>query len=375
MSSTNKNTTSTNNKTTTTTNNNKGGKKQQGKKQFYQNSPAGGANRGDRGDRGDVIKKKKTSKTLFIGKIFMEDISRTDVSAQLIEHRVNYLMSVLEKYGEVEHYQNNIEANNYVLVTYKTRETAERVLKKLRSKTEMENLMEQIKVQLGKNKIPASVCPNLVRYKFDWSDKPARASITKNAYSGKKVPQKDEETKEVANGTEKPKTTTVKKVKKPKKKYQKKDEEPEHQEEEKVVEPEKKVEEPKILKKVEEKRTVDAENLRREADKAKLKDELEYLSKQLKNVEAEINAENKRCKDRDVRIQNLEEDLRRVDQAKSRLERQLANERNWKKLNQDTVSQLQRELEHIRQEQQSANLRLNQSESDLDQTQPDDRFY
>lgn len=73
-----------------------------------------------------------------------------------------------------------------------------------------------------------------------------------------------------------------------------------------------------------------------------------------------------------MRINKLEEELRRVDTAKSRLERQLSNETRWKKLNQEAVSQLKRELDHIRQEQQSATLRLNQSE---DQTQGDVSLY
>lgn len=173
------------------------GKKQHGKKNFYSSGQGG----------------KKNSKTLFIGKIYMEDIQSSEVSVQLIQHRISYLLSVLEKYGQVEHFQNNIESNNYMLVTYKTREIAEKVLKKLRDVGEMENLMDQIKVQLGKNKIPGSVCPSLNRYKYDWSDKPAVRP--KTAYSMKKSYQKEQgETEKETKDTQQNSSSTGKKKKK-----------------------------------------------------------------------------------------------------------------------------------------------------------------
>lgn len=360
-------------------NKNKGNKKKKNPKK----KPQGGYSSNQ---NNNYNKRKKNTKTLFIGKIYNDGMGNSQVSGVLQQHRIKCLKGVLESYGDVEHFSDNIENQGYVLVTYKTRDMAEYALRKLKNKNENEDIMGRIKEQLRKQKISDTVCPNLTRYRYDWSDKQSKS--VKNAYSMKKVTYQSKDTvhkksshnqHDKVNGggsgsgkTDKSGKKTKKKKKPKQKKYKKKEEVDEtnnsssNSNSGKVKkgtsqQQQHKEQQEKVEKK--EQKVIDAEDLRREADKAKLKDELSYLATQLQHLEEEISAENKRCRDRDERINKLTEELKRVDLTKNRLERQLSNERRWKKLNQDSLAQLKQELEHLHQEQQSARLRLNQSDS------------
>jgi len=107
-----------------------------------------------------------------------------------------------------------------------------------------------------------------------------------------------------------------------------------------------------------------AEELRKEVEKAKIKDELSYLHEQQKKVRSELEAEKERCKSRDDRIKTVSDELNRVDQEKTRLQRNLLTEQKWKNEAEDRILKLQEELQHINQEEQGAENRLNSQTDD-----------
>jgi hypothetical protein len=286
------------------------------------------------------------------------NIFSTNLGSQLIDERFKGLRKALQSLGKVEQISDGVQSGNFILVTYESHEEAEKALKSLKSKQATEKLMYELETYYAEQKLPKTLVPDLFRYRYDWSDKPIPKKTTKNAFVQPKT-----ETVSAPKAT--PKQPEEKKEKKKvEKKVEEKEEKKVEKKEEKKVEKKEKAtkpvqqEKPVVQEKQPEKKKVDADALRGEAEKARLKDELAYLDSQQGQVKAEIVAEKERSKTRGDRIAKLSEELSRVDLEKQRLERQLNAENHWQRSADERISKLEEELQHMIQEYKGAELQF-----------------
>lgn len=309
-------------------------------KRFNKNQSNGkrGGFKGGRGGRGRGGKKQfngrrsiKDNRTIYIGKVFTRDLEGNgNLTQKLIDQRIQLLIDYLNTLGKVE---NIYREDGYMLATYSTHEEAVKALQTLKNRDSRDKAMIAMKDKLKNKNFPESTCPNMAHYSYNWSDKQVKTQKPKTAYVNTGITQPT--TKNVvANGE-------AKQTKKKEKKKSKKEEKTETAPQTKPV-----------------KAPVDAEDLRREAEKAKLKDELTYLSQQQNQIRSEVNAEKTRVAARTERIAKLSEELERVELEKQRIARKLSAEQQWKKIGEERIAKLEEELNHIIADFQHAEQRL-----------------
>jgi hypothetical protein len=295
---------------------------------------------------------KFSSTTISIHKIRTQDLEGINNSEQLVNERIKILRKVMQSLASVEQVdESSVVHGQHMMVTFANREEAEKAFKVLKSKDALDNLQTQLSQTY--HTLPKSVLPELLKYKYEWSDKPVTKKENKNAY----VKKTDEKVVKKEVVPKKEKVDKVIKVEKPIEKVV-----------EKVVE--KKV---KPVKKVDPVAEVpikenginghsvvvhDAKSLRSEAEKARAQDELKYLGIQQSKVASEISAEKERCKSREEHIEKLTEDLERIEAEKQRIENQLKAESKWKQASVERILKLEEEMHHIEKEQAHTSSRL-----------------
>lgn len=316
---------------------------------------------GSRGGRTDRPGPTKDSKTIYVGKVFTDDLDGSTIAEKLKEQRIKYLRDVLEQYGPIESFDAQLN-DAYALVTFETHKAAEDALKALRNREEVELILERVESKILQNKLPTAVVPNLLRYKYSWSDKqsPSRTrSAGAKGTSGPKNVVAKKTTDQVASPTTvqpaQPQTQPQAKPKKERKPKQEEQPEPVQQQPK-----QKKTQQQAVQQQVSvlSPKTQGADDLQREAERARLTQDLIYLRQQQQHVSQELSAESDRCRARDERINRLSEELSRVRQSEQFLESQLKAEQNWKQAAEDRIVKLTEEVNHFVQEQKQVEKRL-----------------
>jgi hypothetical protein len=352
--------------------------KQDEEKPYIRSGRGGSASRGGGSSRGgprvgsaNAPQKrnvqKQTSKTVFVGRIFFDDLYTQSISTSLADklkdQRVRLLKEVFTQFGDIEaveaHFNN--DDNNFMLVTYENRESAVAALASLKSKDKVNEEMDNLRSRLDKQKqFPPNVCPELYKYRYDWSDKPAiSAKSNKNNKNFPKTviagtnPLQAVQTQQVTTISSAPQTNATNATNatngknKKAKKDKKTDEVPV------VVE---KVVPAKKEKPI--KRHQGSGDLQREAEKAKLKEEAKYLQNQQTHVSNEIQAEKTRAKERDARIIRLSTELQRIREEEQALQNKLNAETNYRSDAEHRIQKLREELSHMHQEEQIVNQKM-----------------
>jgi len=294
------------------------------------------------------------SRTIAITKVFSKDLEQGEIGLKLKQHRVSSLKEVLASFGEIENFDNQVEQSAVVIVTFRTREAAEKAVATLRDKNEVENLMNQLRAKLDEQGISKSVCPNLMRYKYNFTTQREQKKGPKTAYPQPKQAQEQVQIKTVmANNQEvRPQTAPAK-----------------QQSTANYIKAatttgsapaSKKKPTPSNTGVAEsnERDPARMEYLTRETEIARLKEEQAFFARQQNAVRSELEAERVRVKDRDHRITTLAQDLERVNVEKHRLEQQLGAEQQWKRKGEESITKLEDELHHLQNQQQLVDSRL-----------------
>jgi len=334
-----------------------------------------GSSRGSRGPRGDKPLN-KDSKTIYVGKVFTDDLDGSQIAEKLKEQRIKYLRDVLDQFGPIESFDPQVN-DGYVLLTYDNHKSAEDALRTLKNREEVDTILLRVQDRINQSKLPQAVCPDLHKYRYSWSDKQAPA---RTAGRGKAAPQlpKTVVAKKVSD-QQAPSPTTAQPAQQQQAQQQKpkkprKGKEQEEQQEQAQPQP---TQQPKPKKGQQQNiqqqaqvtalspKTQGADDLQREAERARLTQDLHYLRQQQQHVSQELAAESDRCRARDERIQRLSEELNRVRQQEQFLESQLKAEQNWKQAAEERILKLTEEVTHFIQEQKQVEKRLTTVEQQL----------
>lgn len=313
----------------------------------------GGSRGGSGGKRRDFSK--QNSKTVFVGRIFFDDLYTNNITTSLADklkdQRIRLLKEVFASFGTVEAIEShfNTDDNSYMLVTYETTEDAKNAYQTMRSKDKVAEEMDKIRGRLSQQKqFPPNVCPELFEYRYDMSDKPANAksagkkNLPKTVIAGANPLQAVQQTV-TANAQPQEQATQQQPAKNNNKKARK-DKKNEEEASEKPA--------PKKEQKQPPKKQQGSGDLQREAEKAKLKEELKYLQNQQTHVSQEIAAEKSRAKERDERILKLSTELARVREEEQMLQNKLNAENNYRSDAEHRIQKLREELSHMHQEEQ-----------------------
>jgi chromosome segregation ATPase len=312
----------------------------------------------------------KDSRTIYIGKVFTDDLEGSSIADKLKEQRIKYLRDVLEQYGTIESFDAQIN-EAYALVTYETHKAADDALKTLRNREEVDTILDRVRGKLTQSKLPSAVCPELHRYKYNWSDKQSSNRARTAGVKGTVQLPKNVVAKKTSD-QQAPSPTTAQqpvaqqqqasKQKKPRK--SKGDEEqaepqPQQQQQPKPKKSQQQnVQQQAQANAVSPKTQQGADDLQREAERARLTQDLQYLRQQQQHVSQELSAESDRCRARDERINRLSEELSRVRAQEQFLEGQLNAEQNWKQAAEERIVKLTEEVNHFVQEQKQVEKRL-----------------
>jgi len=348
-----------------------------------ENRPPRSRGNGERGDRREGSRRgrrdgdrpvNKDSKTIYVGKVFTDDLDGSSIAEKLKEQRIKYLRDVLEQYGAIESFDAQV-SEAYALVTYETHKSAEDALKALRNRDEIDGILKRVEDKITQSKLPVAVVPQLHKYKYNWSDKQSSnrtrsVGVKGNAQLPKNVVAKKTSDQQVPSPTAAQQTTTQQ-PSKPKKTRKPKVEQEEQAEVQTQQAPKAKktqqqsVQQQSQVNAVSPKTQQGADDLQREAERARLAQDLIYLKQQQQHVSQEISAESDRCRARDERINRLSEDLNRVRQQEQFLEGQLKAEQKWKTDADERISKLTEEINHFTQEEKQVEKRLRAVEQQL----------
>jgi chromosome segregation ATPase len=329
-----------------------------------------GRNRGSRRD-GDRPSN-KDSRTIYIGKVFTDDLEGSSIADKLKEQRIKYLRDVLEQYGTIESFDAQVN-EAYALVTYETHKAADDALRTLRNREEVDTILDRVRGKLTQSKLPSAVCPELHRYKYNWSDKQSSnrartAGVKGNAQLPKNVVAKKTSDQQVPSPTtaqqpiaqQQQQAPKPKKSRKPKVDEEQAEPQPQQQQQPKPKKSQQQsVQQQAQANAVSPKTQQGADDLQREAERARLTQDLHYLRQQQQHVSQELAAESDRCRARDERINRLSEELSRVRAQEQFLEGQLKAEQNWKQAAEERIVKLTEEVNHFVQEQKQVEKRLN----------------
>lgn len=384
--------------------NGRGGPKRQGTgRNFDGNQQRNGgdrsAGRGRGAPRGDRPFNNKDSKTIYIGKVFTDDLDGSALSDKLKDQRIKYLREALDQFGPIDSFDAP-SGEGYVLLSYETHQAADSALKTLKNADQVDSILARIKDKINTSKLPLAVTPNLHKYRYSWSDKPAPS---RNAPRGKNAPQMPKtvvaSTKKTTDQTTSspstpqtqpqqqqqsaPQTQQQQTQPKPKKERKPKQEEqtqeqPTQQQAQPSQPTQTQQQQPK-QKKSQQQQAVQqqqqsalspktqqgADDLQREAERARLSQDMVYLHQQQQHVSQELSAESDRCRARDERINRLSEELNRVRQQEQFLEGQLKAEQKWKTDAEERIAKLTEEINHFAQEEKQVEKRLRTVELQL----------
>jgi len=313
---------------------------------------------------------KQSSRTVFVGRIFFDDLLASNISGlaeKLKDQRVRMLRDLFTSLGEVEAIETHVEDEvGHMLITYVNREAAKNVMLYLRNKERLSEEMDKIKAKLSQQKqFPPNVCPELFKYRYDWSDKPAK-SITsgnkknagpKNVVAGQSAESSSQadsaEAKKSKKATKKAKQTTASAIA-----AAVSGEEPtttvsgNKQAGKSTATNNKSKQQATSSQTVAPPKQQVARDLQRQAEMAKLTEELNYLQNQQSHVANEVDAERKRAKERDNRIVRLSAELSRVREEEQALTTKLNAEQTYKADGDSRIQKLNQELSHMKAEEQ-----------------------
>lgn len=253
---------------------------------------------------------------------------------------------MLHQFGDIESAETHLDSqdDNYILVTFKSRDSAMAAFQTLKSTDKLAEEMDKIRSKLAHQKqFPPNVCPELFKYNFGWYDYPVRSS--KGGY------KKGTEPKNViANSAQNP-TATAETAprsieKKDKKKKQQK---PQTTEAAAAAGAEQRGSQKQQKSTPSQQGSGD---LQRQAEKAKLVEELRYLQNQQTHVASELEAEKKRAKERDERIERLSIELKRIREEEQALTNKLNAENTYRQDGELRIQKLNQELNHMKSEEQ-----------------------
>jgi len=363
-----------------------------GNRQFDENRPpkSRGGDRSDsaRGNRGSARTGgrgerplNKDSKTIYIGKVFTDDLDGSGIATKLKEQRIKYLRDVLDQFGPIESFDAQVN-DGYVLLTYETHKAADDALKTLKNRDEVDTIIARVHDKLNQSKLPIAVCPDLHKYRYSWSDKQAptrtRSAGAKNAPQlpktvvAKKVsdqqapsPTTAQQPQQSQQQQQQPKAKKARKGKDQEEQEQAPQPQQTQQQQPKKKSQQQNVQQQSQVVALSPKTQQGADDLQREAERARLTQDLHYLRQQQQHVSQELAAESDRCRARDERINRLSEELSRVRQQEQFLEGQLKAEQNWKQAAEDRIVKLTEEVSHFVQEQKQVEKRLNAVEQQL----------
>lgn len=336
-----------------------------------------GANRRGRrdGDRGEKVLREP--KTIHIGRVFTDDLDGSALSEKLKEQRIKYLRDVFEQFGVLESFEPQI-GDNYVLLTFEKHTDAENALKALKNREEVDALISRIEDKLAQSKLPKAVCPQLQKYRYSWSDrqnnkvrsaggKGVNLQLPKTVVAKKASDQQQVSSPTVpqqTGGQQQPQQQQPKPKKERKPKADREDQQQANTQQSPAVKMSKKAQQQEQVNALSPKQQ-GADDLQREAERARLTQDLQYLRQQQQHVTQELNAESDRCRARDERINRLSEELSRVRQQEQFLEGQLKAEQNWKQTAEERIAKLTEEVTHFVQEQKQVEKRLSTVEQQL----------
>lgn len=358
----------------------RGGQKK-GRQFDSENRPPRSRGNGERGDRREGSRRgrsdrtvAKDSKTIYVGKVFTDDLDGSSIAEKLKEQRIKYLRDVLEQFGVIDSFDAQI-ADAYALVTFENHKSAEDALKALKSRDEIDNMLRRVEDKITQSKLPTAVVPQLHKYKYSWSDKQSSnrtrsAGVKGNAQLPKNVVAKKTSDQQAPSpttaqqpGAQQQQQQQQSKPKKTRKPKADQEEQAEAQPQQQQAPKSKKTQQQSVQQQsqvnaVSPKTQQGADDLQREAERARLTQDLHYLRQQQQHVSQELNAESDRCRARDERINRLSEELSRVRQQEQFLESQLKAEQNWKQAAEDRIVKLTEEVNHFVQEQKQVEKRL-----------------
>jgi outer membrane biosynthesis protein TonB len=290
------------------------------------------------------------SRTLYIGRVYYDELDQdTNISQKLNQERLKLLKDVFSRFGEVERFEPH-STESFVHVAYKDRQSAEDAMQKLTQRQVRDEIMDELKEQLRKTKLPETVCPVLWKYRYEWSNKNqsgADSPSTPKTAVAKKTDKKESPVD--GNGEPAPKKD---KKKRPKKQV-------EQQATEQTTEAPKPKEIKTEKKEIKQPVRPPVQDLQLEAERARLTQDLEYLRSQHKSVSKELHSERDRCIAREERLKRLEDEHGRVRTHALNLENQLKTDLSWKAAADDRISKLQEEINHLQQQQHLVTNMLN----------------
>jgi len=358
-----------------------------GNRQFDDNNKSRGGDRsasgrGRGGPRNDRPSN-KDSKTLYIGKVFTDDLDGSVISEKLKDQRIKYLREVLDQFGAIDSFDAP-SGEGYVLLSYDNHQAAENALRTLKNPDEVDIILARIKDKINQSKLPTAVTPNLHKYRYSWSDKqaPSRNTRGKNApqlpktvVATKKTTDTNSPSPSTPQQPAQQQQTQQQQQAKPKKERKAKPQQEEQQTAQQQEQPQqqakpKKTQQQNVQQQqqtaaLSPKTQQGADDLQREAERARLAQDLVYLSQQQQHVSQELNAESDRCRARDERINRLSEELNRVRQQEQFLEGQLKAEQKWKTDAEERIAKLTEEISHFVQEEKQVRQRLTTVEQQL----------
>jgi hypothetical protein len=324
-------------------------RRQQGKQSF--NGKGGIQSRHSRGGNHPIKKStaKKDSKTVIISGILFNDLFSSNIDTNLAEklkdQRIRLLRDMLYQFGDIESVEAHLDSHddNYMLVTFKSRDSAKTALQTLRSKDKLAEEMEKIRSKLAHQKqFPPNVCPELFKYSFGWYDYP----VSSNRGGSKKV---TEPKNVIANSAQNPTATAETAPRSTEKKDKKKKQQKAQDVTAVAAETEQKANQKQQKSTVSQQGSGD---LQRQAEKAKLVEELKYLQNQQAHVASELEAEKKRAKERDERIERLSIELKRIREEEQALTNKLNAENTYRQDGELRIQKLNQELNHMKAEEQ-----------------------
>lgn len=334
-----------------------------------------GSRRGPRGDK----PLNKDSKTIYVGKVFTDDLDGSQIAEKLKEQRIKYLRDVLDQFGPIESFDPQVN-DGYVLLTYDNHKSAEDALRTLKNRDEVDTILLRVQDKINQSKLPQAVCPDLHKYRYSWSDKQAPARTTGKGKAAPQLPKTVVAKKVSDQQAPSPTTAQPTQQSQPQQAQQQKPKKGPRkgkEQEEPVISQPAILQPPKPKKGQQQNvqqqaqvttlspKTQGADDLQREAERARLTQDLHYLRQQQQHVSQELAAESDRCRARDERIQRLSEELNRVRQQEQFLESQLKAEQNWKQAAEERIVKLTEEVTHFIQEQKQVEKRLTTVEQQL----------
>ena len=346
-------------------------KPRQGGDQTRSSGRGRGAPRSDR-----PFNNNKDSKTIYIGKVYTDDLDGSVISDKLKDQRIKFLRDAMDTFGPIESFEAPYD-EGFVLLSYETHQQAANALSALKDENKVEDILDRLREKIAQSKLPTAITPNLHKYRYSWSDRPApsrtaragtksSSALPKNVVATKKPT--DNASPSTPQAQQQPQQTQQPKPKK-ERKPKTQDEQPQQEQQTQQPKPKKNqqqsVQQQSQVSALSPKTQQGADDLQREAERARLSQDLVYMRQQQQHVSQELTAESDRCRARDERINRLSEELNRVKQQEQFLEGQLKAEQKWKTDAEERIAKLTEEVTHFVHEQKQVEKRLSTVEQQL----------